>query len=384
MGKKLNNIAFLFGAGISQPAGILNVSEITGNILNAKNVVYLNGRWYFKNSSENFSWTKTEERLKRIKSLFDIIKNDLDQFYIQLNREMNYEDYYYICDSINEDQRLNYENSIVAYYDQNLYQRFPNIFGEINESKNNQLLTDITSDAKKYIEDLVIDSLNKEPITLKHLDFLSDIEKDKDISKIYLFTLNHDNFLEKFFQSKKIEYSDGFVYGNAKCKIWNPDSFNFKVNILKLHGSIDWYYDSGSDWYDAHYYKNLVVSRENGRPIVLMGSFNKLNQYSRSIYFDLLCLFAQKLESCNYLVVGGYSFGDQGINTRIIEWMFKSQLRKLIVIHSKEEELRLRSRPAIRDKWSYLKKKNTILNIKKYINIEDKLEWNELKEQMTL
>lgn len=383
MKNKSNNIAFLFGAGISQPAGILKVSEITDNILKGENVVYLSGRWYFKDNNENFPWTKTEERLKGIISLFDIINNDLMQFYTQLNREMNYEDYYYIIDSINEDQMLNFENPIVTYYDQTLYQRFPNIFEEGIEGKNNQRLTDITSEAKKYIEDLVVNSLSKEPITLTHLDFLYDIEKDEDISNIYLFTLNHDIFLEKFFQNEKIEYSDGYVSKNEKCKIWNPDSFNLRVNILKLHGSIDWFYDSGSNWYDANYYKNLVVSRESGRPIILVGSFNKLNQYNRSIYFELLCLFAKKLESCNYLVVGGYSFGDQGINTRIIEWMFKDKQRKLIIIHNKEEELMLKSRSAIRNKWLELKKEDTILNVKKFIEIEDKVEWKEIKRLMT-
>ena len=359
MKNKSNNLTFLFGAGISQPAGIINTNEITSKIFTKESKYFLG---------------LNPKILENGFELLEKVKTDMNKFYTQLKREMNYEDYYYIIDSISEDERLNFENPIVTYYAEILFQKFPQIFNGNNHKK----LLDITIEVKNYIENIIVALLNKEPDTLDHLEFLSEAERDEEISEISLFTLNYDKFLEKFLDTRNIKYSDGFVRKKGNIKIWKPKSFNSRVSIFKLHGSIDWHYNSGTDFYDSYYYKSF--EKEDGRPILLIGSFNKLSQYNRSINFELQCMFANKLESSNYLVIGGYSFRDQGINTRIINWLVKSNERKLIIIHKNEEELKRESRPAIKSKWDNLKKRGNILIINKFVDIHCKLEWKEIKK----
>ncbi len=374
MQAQILNIAFLFGAGISQPAGIEKTNEITDNIIERRNEVV--------SGNDKPFLIIEREKLKQIFRIFDTIKTDFNEFYTELKREMNYEDYYYIVDSLDEDQSLNFENPIVTYYSRILYQKLPDIFCGKNVGENNQRLFNLTTMAKQYIQDHVVESLCKEPTTLDHLEFLSEAHKDNGISEINIFTLNHDIFLERFWKKKGIDYSDGFVRADNKHKVWNSASFNSRINFFKMHGSIDWYYNPSSDLYNAYYYKNIGSSREDGRPIILIGSLNKLHQYNRSINFELQCLFANKLESCNYIVISGYSFGDQGINTRIIEWLARSNKRKLIIVHKKEcmVDLTEKARPAIQRLLESQNNNNTILTIPKFIEIGNRLEWKEIKD----
>jgi len=49
--------------------------------------------------------------------------------------------------------------------------------------------------------------------------------------------------------------------------------------------------------------------------------------------------------------VCGYSFGDKGINSQIINWYYANRGRRLIIIHPNPEKLVENARNAIRSKW---------------------------------
>ena len=111
---------------------------------------------------------------------------------------------------------------------------------------------------------------------------------------------------------------------------------------------------------------------------MLIGSFNKLHAYTRSINFELQCLFAKQLNESEHLVISGYSFGDQGINSRIISWALSSRKRKIYLIHKAPEDLILNARPAIRTNFNFLQKQNKIFYIREFI--DNKTSWSTIKE----
>lgn len=65
------------------------------------------------------------------------------------------------------------------------------------------------------------------------------------------------------------------------------------------------------------------------------------------------------------MVVCGYSFGDKGINTEIIDWIYDKRGRRLVIIHPDPNGLVANARGAIRKNWPKWKKSGLISIISK-------------------
>jgi len=83
------------------------------------------------------------------------------------------------------------------------------------------------------------------------------------------------------------------------------------------------------------------------RPVMLIGTFDKIEQYSHDIFGQLSCEFRRVLATSTALLVCGYGFRDKGINNQIIEWLYSSRSRRLVVIHPSPVDLAKSARPAI-------------------------------------
>jgi len=83
----------------------------------------------------------------------------------------------------------------------------------------------------------------------------------------------------------------------------------------------------------------------------LVGTFNKMLEYSREVFADVFSLFRFLLRGCDRLVVSGHSFGDKGINGQIVQWLEGGRTRRMIVVHPDEKGLLGRARGAIRNNW---------------------------------
>jgi len=340
-----NNIAFLFGAGVSVPSGLYRTDELTEKVLSGENV-YRNLCGGYEVSDIPLR-DEEDKYVIRIKKLFHVLNNNLGGHYSFINRQMNYEDYFYFIDTIYADESMDFENPIVAYFSDYLFKVHSSLFEPMEEYFNSLRIIDLMKEAKNYIKDLVAHYLNKKPEDLSQFNLIENLVNDEKLNKIYLFTLNHDTLVEQYLRVNKIIFSDGFVQENVTTKIWNPQSFNEKINLFKLHGSIDWSFSLSSDSYEKKVCIYLVPQRDTPETAILIGSFNKLPAYTKGINFDLQCLFAKYLNECNRLVISGYSFSDQGINSRIINWLYGSRDRKIVIIHKNEKDLIRDARPAI-------------------------------------
>lgn len=138
--------------------------------------------------------------------------------------------------------------------------------------------------------------------------------------KINFYSLNYDLILERVFNSNTTRLLDnGFSerkIDNNRVLIWSKDYNNpnstTKINLFKLHGSLDWEYDRGSEEIIINH--DYILSRD---PLLIFGSYSKMLSFDPFLY--MLSKFRDSLEEATIFVVIGYSFHDKYINNLLIQ-----------------------------------------------------------------
>ena len=255
-------------------------------------------------------------------------------------------------------------------------------------SQNEQLCTLIADDkdrlhlfeeTENYIRDVVWGMLKRRPATVQHLNWLVNMVHDESVQSINLVTLNNDTALEQVLSSSSVSFCDGFGEPVNRVRFWQPDLFQDaeRVRLVKLHGSIDWFFFRSD--------RNIGIPQNHDRwltaprPELLIGTFNKMLEYTRGIFADLHCYFHRCLRQTQFLVCCGYGFGDKGINTKLSEWINADPDRRLVVIHANSHNLFERSRGAIANHWTRLKKEKKLRLIEKWI---EEISWDEVKQAL--
>lgn len=155
--------------------------------------------------------------------------------------------------------------------------------------------------------------------------------RNKDLSRINVFTTNNDLFNETALDSLNIHYINGFSGGLKKY--FNPAFFNYTfskrmdtslekfepvnnmVYLYKIHGSVNWTEDSSN----ANSYFNIrelaeIEKNYNGKAMIYPTPLKQNKSLGRP-YVDLFREFQHKLlEPNSVLFVIGYSFNDEHIN----------------------------------------------------------------------
>ena len=73
---------------------------------------------------------------------------------------------------------------------------------------------------------------------------------------------------------------------------------------------------------------------------MLIGTYNKIIDYTWGIFVAMTSNFYQSLVESNTLIVSGYGFRDEGINSIINYWRYSNNNNKIKVIHPNPEELK--------------------------------------------
>ncbi len=231
---------------------------------------------------------------------------------------------------------------------------------------------------------------NNDARPLNYLNSISDACNDTDIKTIDFFTLNNDPVLERHLSENKIDFIDGFETGDDDNSWWNPrilDDRAARVRVLKLHGSINWF--AHKDFALERKGIQKVLNTEKPflavqqdevsyriEPTVLVGTLNKMLQYSGGVFAVLQYEFFRSLYSSEVLIVCGYGFGDKGINIRIAEWLESGPEKLMIVVHPSEDS---RGTSEIAGYWERWKQSGKLRIIQKYIA---KLTWQDIKGQI--
>ena len=178
--------------------------------------------------------------------------------------------------------------------------------------------------------------------------------RNKDLSRINVFTTNNDLFNETALDCLNIHYINGFSGGLKKY--FNPAFFNYTyskrmdtslekfepvnnmVYLYKIHGSVNWVEDSSN----ANSYFNIrelteVEKDYNGKAMIYPTPL-KQNKSLGSPYVDLFREFQHKLlEPNSVLFVLGYSFNDEHINDIIYRSLVTNSSLILCIVNQLDE-----------------------------------------------
>lgn len=137
---------------------------------------------------------------------------------------------------------------------------------------------------------------------------------------IEFFTTNYDTLIEDALALAGIEFQDGFIGGGVG--FWNirnyaPNS-GTRAIVSKLHGSIDWYRPHLEN-------VNLLRVRHGdtypgeGGSVMIYPQATKYVNTQRDPFAEIFQRFRQRLSQGNdhVLLICGYSFGDDHINAEI-------------------------------------------------------------------
>lgn len=149
--------------------------------------------------------------------------------------------------------------------------------------------------------------------------------------KIDLFSLNYDLVIESYFNQYDVRPWRGFSNNDWRGFSFEEDSMTGKINLYKLHGSLDWVRLESGEVKEIDHCTNeelsIIDSRHN--PYVIFGHGTKT--FSVDPFFDLVHKFKSKLTYASYIFVIGYSFFDPYINNLIIEALNKGNKRLIII-----------------------------------------------------
>lgn len=352
----------------------------------------------YSNIQPDYLQRESEESIRRIVLLLSYLKREIDCYYYSDDHATNYEHIYYLVSQINDDLSGNYDNPAIQPLIENIWPEIKrSLVSRKNELGNWDFLR-LTNEALKYIECVVWRLLSKDPkdLNLKPLLFIEEAFCDSHFSRVDLFTLNHDIVLEYYLKQEDIKFANGFGDPINEVRYWDSDLFgnnSYRIRLIKLHGSVDWcrfipkpenrYNHLGIPpdldfWHTRDAHGNYQLPEEGG-PEILVGTFNKILEYSDDVYITLHYEFYQSLKHTERLVISGYGFGDKMINTRVIRWIHSSPGNKIIVIHPYPAEIKRYARKAISKNLEQWVKDDRLVIIPK--KIED-TSWQEIKNKL--
>jgi len=199
----------------------------------------------------------------------------------------------------------------------------------------------------KYIEDKMFSKINidlTQESATKTLEIYKQLYqkvalRNKDISRINVFTTNNDLFNEKALDNLNINFNNGF--GGGLERVFNPARFHYTfskkidanlekfeplenmVYLYKLHGSISWFEIEGNSLFNI---QEVPVPSESKKTdsdhVLIYPTPLKQSQSLGSPYSDLIREFQTKLAQNNsVLFIIGYSFSDEHLNNIIYQSM---------------------------------------------------------------
>lgn len=388
------NLGFLFGSGISLPAGVVGTYDITEIMLQGNNVYHTSSGEYFIDSDfPNKHVDSYSTYIPEIIFFLKTIRREiLNIEALRKNLYINYEEIYFILNEIIMDFKRETINPAVRHFSVSVLKNVA-----IECEKKNIGMNDLMRESENYVKSLVRNLLSKHNNELNYLFFLKQSYEDKSVKKIHVFSLNHDLLIENYFANISIPYVDGFSVPQNNMRYWSYDLYENskeKINLYKLHGSINWY-RMRKDGYDWHGERTAIAidgnihrakdeygnsqSNMDPHPQILVGTFNKMLEYTGGIFLDLLCLFQMKMKNINTLIVSGYGFGDKGINNVILYWIYTSIDKKIILIYPDFDELKKTASLAFTNKWNSLSKQGKLIFIKRGI---EQVNWLEIKQHL--
>lgn len=380
---------FLLGSGISIPAGFPSTMDITDNVMSGNRVIrHTDSRYYLTDSPTELDKHFTKEKLPDILSLLKIIQQVMGNY--EKRKQLDYELLFYFVLQLHDFESGNSINMAIYPFYKRIKMKF------IQQNRKNIRFIDLFAETENYIRHMAWRKLSEVTIgQTAYLSLFKDALLDKNMHVVNIATLNHDLLLENYLFQQQVLFNDGFGKTKRGVRYWE-NSFAERNNFLKLHGSINWFTlqpDHGS-WFDQKIGIVLngdidhpkspsgnMMRSQPPEPLILTGTFNKITEYTGSIYNDVYFAYKNLLKNTRYLIVSGYSFGDKGINSAIIEWLFTNKKNKILVIHRDPKRLLMTDARRAIQRIANDIAPNNFTNIPKTIQYTS---WKEIKKALNI
>lgn len=209
----------------------------------------------------------------------------------------------------------------------------------------------------KLIEGVIFNEINVQFTDAKPKSCLEVYQKfyqkialrNKDLSRVNVFTTNNDLFNEVALNSLNIHYINGFNGGLNRY--FNPALFNYTfskrmdtsidkfepvenmVNLYKVHGSLNWIEDKKNEntFFNI---KEISEPKQDGNNVLIYPTPTKQNKSLGSPYVEMFREFQGRLlEPLSVLFVIGYSFSDEHVNNVIYQALATNSTMNLVIIN---------------------------------------------------
>jgi hypothetical protein len=362
-------VNFLLGSGVSIPAKLPGVGDITQRVLSGDRIKvstdsdhrYLLDEWSGQPMKEKVRASAHGE-LSDILRFLNRLRETADRrLHVKALRYTNYEDLAYLANQVSDDITGNRENPALWPFIEALAD---DLLQNHAVDRRRAALGKLATHTIDYIRDVAGGMLQREPASSDYLRLFTDASGDERKPEVNIFTLNHDVLLETYLRRAQptVRLVDGFGDERDGVRRWDSQQFDEhcenplqrEIRLFKLHGSIDWWTwwpkrFSSAPIVDARDYRpdSFLGTRtgslghppsrieQRGRAHLLIGTFNKVAEYATDVYLEMHYRFHRTLPESDTLIVIGYSFGDKGVNQRLAEWMSASRTRRLLVVDTK-------------------------------------------------
>ena len=336
-----NKVTILLGSGSSIPAGFPSTEELTNMFLCGYGIWRNSQGGYFidNNPSEDRRrYLSLEERLDLVKLVIRWLYEATQEYHRTFaGRQANYEDVFYLSEQISHDMYGERENPAIYPFMRELESRFTDVINSSDQpTEALHHFSGISTEVCNCILDIIVNTLSREACQTDHLKIIKYICDEYDTACIA--TLSHDIHIETFLKEEEIALVDGVLETDGGRKWCGDFNQGDKMPFFKLHGSVNW------DWDCSLYNFN--------RPQMLIGTFNKLAEYGSGIFIDIHYHFKTIIHESDTMIICGYSFGDKGINSTIINWYHNKPGRRFVIIHPCKDQMIASARLAIKRLFS--------------------------------
>lgn len=183
------------------------------------------------------------------------------------------------------------------------------------------------AELRRWLTRRVLTDVNQFDRTDATVDYLRPLVRWAATNRAVVATLNYDECMETAAEHENVPL-DLAVDQWATTGLLNAPVNTDSLRLLKLHGSIKWCFTErgtfsliqpGDDW-----------DRQKSVPGIVYGQRGKLRP--EGPFLQLLEAFRTELERSANLLVIGYSFGDDHINTLVRNWLTRNEARRMLVV----------------------------------------------------
>ena len=238
----------------------------------------------------------------------------------------------------------NLESILGVLYSKRVYQE-----GVGEEDEDTKMLIDLIENTMyEGININIFGDKHKKTIDLYETFYQKITYRNKDFSRVNIFTTNNDLFNERVLDKLNINYNNGF--GGGLDKYFNPARFGYTfskrieasvekyepldnmIYLYKLHGSINWIEEEGNSLFNIKEVKIDERYKPNDKNVLIYPNPLKQGKSLTAPYSDIIREFQRKLLLQNsVLFVVGYSFSDEHINNIIYQALSTNSSLSIVI-----------------------------------------------------